>query len=213
VSIGIPSSRFYKYDPVLNEWIKIENYHEDRRAVRAYAIDFMGFVFGGYKHTERPNREFYAYNANVNEWEARESTTASGSARSYPVMEAYNGKVYMMGGLDAQGNYLRNFWEYNPGEDEWTQLLDFEGDGRTTASSFVLNGLIYIGLGKDASTHFQDWYVYDPEAETWTQAENFPLETTYGNVFFSIGNKGYVGTGAHNANEFRNKFLEFIPKD
>ena len=44
-------------------------------------------------------------------------------------------------------------------------------------------------------TKYKDFWEYDPAANTWTQKADFGGTARYGAVGFSIGSKGYIGTG------------------
>ena len=41
----------------------------------------------------------------------------------------------------------------------------------------------------------KDFWEYDPVGNTWTQKADFGGTARYAAVGFSIGNKGYIGTG------------------
>jgi len=52
-----------------------------------------------------------------------------------------------MGGVNASGNTLNDFWEYDITTDMWTQKPNFPGPERYGASAFVLNNKGYIATG------------------------------------------------------------------
>jgi len=41
----------------------------------------------------------------------------------------------------------------------------------------------------------QDFWEYDPATNVWTKKADFPGDARLGAIGFSVGNKGYVGTG------------------
>jgi len=208
-SSGTQLATMYKYDGATDVWTAVADFPENRRAARACSVDSLGYVFGGFSSGNQPTRNFYAYNSNTNKWVTKASLPASASLRSYPVMAALNGKVYMMGGYVPGGVYLKDFWEYDTKSNVWTQLNDFPGSARTTASTFVLEGFLYIGQGKDASAHFTDWHVYNFKTSQWTTICDFPENTTYGNAFFSIGKMGYVAVGQNSGTTYSDRTYEF----
>lgn len=209
ISQKVQTSRIWCYDAATDTWSESEPYYQDQRAARACTVDSYAYVFGGFCFGERSNLELYALDFRTMEWEARESLPASADPRSYPVWQPCNGKIYMMGGLTKTREYLNDFWQYDPDTDEWKRLPEFIGAGRTTASSFAINGKVYVGLGKDAETYFKDWYCYDPKTEEWAEVTEYPEVTTYGNAYFSIGNKGYISTGSFGKEKFSKKLYEF----
>ena len=51
-----------------------------------------------------------------------------------------------------------------------------------------------------ANEYFADFWEYDPSTNVWTQKADFGGGARSGAVGFSIGSKGYIGTGG--ANDF-----------
>ena len=79
--------------------------------------------------------------------------------------------------------------------DTWTQKADFGGTARDECRRLLHREQ---GLHRDGSTmvHIQkDFWEYDPAANTWTQKADFGGAARDGAVGFSIGSKGYIGTG------------------
>ena len=76
------------------------------------------------------------------------------------------GKGYVLTGLDENESINPGFWEYDPLIDEWTKLADFgRGDGDAHVG-FVLNGVIYGGLGNDMDGNpRQEFWRYIPELD------------------------------------------------
>ena len=71
------------------------------------------------------------------------------------IATALNGKIYLGTGYD--GTYLKDWWEYNPAGDTWTQKTDFGGSPRRLAVSTAINGKVYVGTGYDPE-HRKDWW-------------------------------------------------------
>ncbi|MBL0259435.1 MAG: hypothetical protein IPQ03_18600 [Bacteroidetes bacterium] len=53
----------------------------------------------------------------------------------------------------------------------------------------------YMGLGQTGSIE-KDWWKFDPTINTWTQLADFGGNPRINAAAFSIGAKGYVGTGS-----------------
>ena len=92
-------------------------------------------------------------------------------------------------------SYLKDFWEYDPSANTWTQKAEFGGGGRYGAVAFAIGDKGYLGTGRDGSMYFKDFWEYDPNANTWTQKAEFGGGGRYGAVAFAIGDRGYLGTG------------------
>jgi N-acetylneuraminic acid mutarotase len=98
----------------------------------------------------------------------------------------------------------------------WTAKTAFGGTARKGAVGFSIGTKGYIGTGWDGSVLFKDFWMYDPVAGTWTQKVNFAGTDTGTSglarteaVGFSIGTKGYVGTGYDDTPALTKDFWEF----
>lgn len=81
----------------------------------------------------------------------------------------------------------------------WNQKAGYPGVGRHRASALSIGQKAYYGLGHVSSgtapdIGFQDWWEYDPATNSWTQKADYP-HWSHGATGFTIGNKGYMGSG------------------
>ncbi|MBN1471780.1 MAG: hypothetical protein JW925_08355, partial [Syntrophaceae bacterium] len=95
----------------------------------------------------------------------------------------------------------KDFWEYDPGANTWTQKANFGGTNGFTGFSFGGKG--YLGLGSDI-----DFWEYNPASNTWTQKTSFGGVKRGGAVGFAIGDKGYIGMGTESSNTYKD-FWEY----
>ena len=51
--------------------------------------------------------------------------------------------------------------------------------------------------------HYKDFWEYDPTANTWTQKADFGGTARKNAVGFSIGTKGYIGTGCDGSEVYK----------
>ena len=137
----------------------------------------------------------------------------AGSARYDAVGFSISDKGYIGTGLSYLNYYpyyqfSKDFWEYDPSTDSWTQKADFGGTGRSGAVGFSVGSKGYIGTGLSYLNYYpyyqfnNDFWEYDPSANSWTQNASFGGTVRYLAVGFSIGNKGYIGTGGNHYNDF-----------
>jgi len=134
-----------------------------------------------------------------------------GGVRDGAVGFSIGSKGYI--GLGGDVNGVKNdFWEWDQTTNVWTQKANFVGTARAAAVGFSIGTKGYIGTGYDGITSggfINDFWEYDPTVNTWTQKANFPGTAREGATGFSIGNKGYIGTGYDSTNVFNNDFWEW----
>lgn len=95
-----------------------------------------------------------------------------------------NGKGYVILGIFNQ------LWEYNEGATGWVNkgtMPTSISNSNATAFSIGNKGYFY--------NNNHEFWEYDAVANTWTAKANFPGVDRTDAIGFSIGSKGYVGTG------------------
>jgi N-acetylneuraminic acid mutarotase len=92
----------------------------------------------------------------------------------------------------------------------WITGSDFDGNARSEAVTFTINGNAYLTTGSTNRDRFADLWEYDINKKYWTQKANFPGAARNSAVAFVIGDKGYVGTG-YDGNNYLKDFYEYDP--
>ncbi len=102
---------------------------------------------------------------------------------------------------------------------QWIQKADFAGSAnRSMAVGFSIGNKGFIGTGSEificglpvpCEKDYKDFWEYNPENNTWTKKADFGGEARIQAVGFSIGNKGYIGTGGRSG--YRSDFWEYNP--
>lgn len=113
-------------------------------------------------------------------------------------------------GAGYSGNYLKDFWRYDPVSGQWEQRVSINGSKRMNAFAFAVSGKGYVGSGNDNGSYDEELWQYDPEGDVWTAMRDLddedneysydppgPREST---VAFVIGGKAYLTTGLHSGN-------------
>lgn len=81
----------------------------------------------------------------------------------------------------------------------WTQKADFGGAPRQGAVGFSIGTKGYIGTGVSGGSaskvFYKDFWEWDQSTNVWTQKADFGGNVRCDAVGFSIGVKGYIGTG------------------
>jgi hypothetical protein len=195
---SIDQKDFWEYDPNNNMWAQKADYGGSPcdHAV-GFSIDGKGYIGSGVSGWE--SQEFWEYDVNNNSWS--EKAKLGPTARYSAVGFSIGGKGYIgTGFIDAAPTYAKDLWEYDPVSDTWIQKADLPGAARGEAIGFSINNKGYIGTGSNpyvANNGLKDFWEYDPIANIWVQKADFGGGGRYLAVGFSIGSKGYSGTGTN----------------
>ena len=126
---------------------------------------------------------------NGNVWTSK--AQVGGGDRIYAAGFSIGAKGYIGTGTGDISGFpkYRDFWEYDPVTNTWTQKADFGGTARQNAVGFSIGSKGYIGTGS-APIPTKDFWEYDPASTTWTQNANFGGVSRIRAAGFSIGSKG-----------------------
>jgi N-acetylneuraminic acid mutarotase len=116
------------------------------------------------------------------------------------------GKAYFGTGYD--GNYLKDFYQYDPTTDSWSLSNGFSGEKRRNATVFVIDDKAYFGTGINNGAYQVDFWMFDPATELWTRKRDIDQDTddddSYNDEYvilrsnatsFSMNGLGYVACG------------------
>lgn len=148
-------------------------------------------------------KDVWAYDIPTDTW--TRMADFPGKPRVKAVAGVVDGKAYV--GLGAIAAYqdsslYRDWWQYNPTDDTWTQMTDFPDKARNDLFCATVNGKIYTTMGFDGGSRCRETYCYDPLTNTWSMLAKAP-ETYSGKAGFSLGDDFYVGTGFRGNNLVR----------
>ena len=165
------------------------------RAV-GFSISDKGYIGTGFGTGGSYTKDFWEYDPTTDTW--TQKADFGGSARYDAVGFSINNKGYIGTGREENVGYPIDFWEYDQATDTWTQKAGFGGSGRQDAVGFSIGNKGYIGTGEYYSSgwvNIKDFWEYDHTTDSWTQKDDFGGSARSGAVGFSIGGKGYIGTG------------------
>ena len=205
------SQEFWEYDPLTDTWTQKANFGGGGLGgAVAFAIGNKGYVGTGKYFVALA--DFWEYDPVSNTW--TQKANFGGAPRDYAVGFAIGNKGYIGTGGYFVGS--ADFWEYDPLTDLWTQKANFNGAARFLATGFSIGNKGYLGAGINgtADTCYYDFWEYDPAVNLWTQIADFPGGMASDKpVGFSIGNKGYIGTGINVCLTFNGEpnFAEYNP--
>lgn len=190
------------YSQGQNSWVKKKPFGglKRERAV-SFAIGDYGYVGTGEDTVNVTHKDLWQYDPALDVW--TQKADLPGSPRRNAVGFALNDKGYIGTGIDSSesslGIELKDFWEYDPTLNSWTQKADYPGAaglGVYYAGAFTADNKGYITCGKyGPSAYAFDLWEYKPSTDSWSQRANFPGGVRYAVSALSIENKGYVGMG------------------
>ncbi len=202
---------FWEYNQASNSWTQITNFPGAGR------VGAIGFCIGnyGYVGTGGNNSgyldDFWEYNPTTNSW--IQKANFGGGIRYDAVGFTISNKGYVGTGTTYNGSFIttKDFWEYDPLVNSWSQKTDFGGSNTTSGVGFTILNKGYICAGTPMPNI--DFWEYDPATDTWTQKSNFAGTPKIRASGFGIGNKGYVGLGYCGtcSGIYLNEFWEYSP--
>jgi N-acetylneuraminic acid mutarotase len=111
-----------------------------------------------------------------------------------------NGKGYVFGGRDLNGEPTNHIYCYDPVTDSWSDLGSTPLKARVRPRAIAVNGEVFIGMGFNGhvladSAYLSDWWKWTPSSDTWTRLISYPSERTVGAVTVTDGNYIYAACG------------------
>jgi len=204
---------FWEYDPTANTWTQKADFGGTGRASAAgFSIGSKGYVGTGNNGTAL--KDFWEYDPATNTWTQKADFGGVSRYGATGFSISSNSKGYIGTGsyYSAGDQYLKDWWEYNPSTNTWTQKSDFGGIARSLAAGFSIGSKGYVGTGYNISNGawYKDFWEYDPSTNNRTQKADCGTTGRSGAVGFSISSKGYIGTGYNNGAWYKD-FREYDP--
>lgn len=205
---------FWEYDPLANTWNQKADFGGVARLVAVgFSIGSKGYIGTGFN--EEPKSDFWEYDPIQDSWQQK--TSLPGPARSSAVAFSVGdtGYIGLGGSINYQTEPLKDFWGYDQATNTWSRKADFEAVHRVYASAFSTGSKGYVGIGLSLTypfSYYKDFWEYDPLNNGWKQVPDFGGTARYNAVGFTIGNKGYVGTGGQYEPTGMDDFWEFDPE-
>lgn len=212
---GVGRDDFWEWDQATDTWTQRMNFPGTPRGdAVGFSIGTKGYILTGQNIFSTYTQDVWEWDQTTGLWTAQTSFTTSGRAGA--VGFSIGNKGYFGTGIDNGNNFLKDFWEFDPASSTWTQKADFEGTPRYFATGFGIDGCKpkgYIGTGLDTlgpNGFTNDFWEWDQATNDWDIMADFAGSKRFKAVAFSIGGKGYIGTG-EDANGINNDLWEFTP--
>src|SRR6185436_1723602 len=195
-------------------WTQKASITGERDAVMSFSIGTKGYICGGYNSgTFTSYQDFWEWDQSTNVW--TQKADFGGGFRSAGVGFSIGTKGYV--GTGFAPALKKDFWEWDQVTNIWTQKADFGGLARWLAVGFSIGTKGYIATGDTngfTTKVTQDMWEWDGDTasatyNTWIQKSSFPGPARYVATGFSIGTKGYIGTGSDGNLTLYNDFWEW----
>jgi len=191
-----------------NTWSRKSDFPHWRSNAVAFSIDNFGFVGTGSGSNGFEN-DIWRYDPESDIWLSFDTMPTVG--RVGAICFVINSNAYIGGGVTNafRNDADREFWKYDPHLNIWTRVAD------TPFGTYSAETLTAFSIGDCGYAHgsFNDnnFYEYNSGLDTWTKKSNFPGLGKMDQVGFTIGDKGYIGTG-FGSNRNTTEFWEYDPK-
>jgi len=158
----IEGNQCVEYNPAGNAWNMKNN-------MPFFAgIWATSFVIDGSAYV-KSNNQLFEYKASIDAWTPR--ATCPGVATAGSSSFALEGKGYVISGyVGALSELTKEIWEYNPGNNTWIQLEDFEGAARRFSCGITIQDRGYFGIGTNG-INFNDWWAFDISSLSMKEVE------------------------------------------
>jgi hypothetical protein len=174
---------FWQYDPVKDQWTEKESYDGTKRtAAIAFVYQNKGFIVTGLGTGGVAVNDFWRFDPALPDstawFQLRHITNYSPEAfdDSYTTIARWNGVGFVMTGVHSDGGGDKAYittgingslytwtWEYDLGNDLWTEKTPFEKSARQGAVGFSLQNRGFVGLGISGGTNFEDLNEWFPD--------------------------------------------------
>lgn len=128
-----------------------------------------------------------------------------------------NDKAYvMLGRKKTSTPLLKDCWEFDPTNNDWTEKQNFPGDGRVSPISAVVGNKAFVGLGYNQggvykeTSYLRDFWMYDPAMDEWTRKADHPSSSTNNAISFVYNDEIYVAH-AFETNGFSRECWKYTP--
>jgi len=201
--------------PVVNEWVQVANFPGDMRSDAVAAAVGNKIYMGMGLSDEITYGDWWEYNTANNSWTEKTSLLSSeyegggdAKGRHQAVAVTTGGKVYVGLGQAIYNSgvqyQFRDWYEYNPGSDEWVQKANFPGGYVRSAAAAEVDGIIYVGAGVDSDwpIYRSKFYKFVSDNNEWTEISD-PGNPRYEARAVGCDGKLYVGGGYNNETTFQ----------
>lgn len=187
----------------------------DRANAAGFTIGTKAYIGTGGTPANQYRKDFWEYDPATDTWTQKanlgEPATSTAPGRINAVGFSISTKGYIGMGNTAIG-VVKDFYEYNPINNQWLVRTAFPGAAREQAFGFGIttNMRGYVGGGVASGTDFQDFYEFNPTSNDWVSKPDFAGGKRLGSATFTVDAEGYVVGGySASTNTYYNDLWSF----
>ena len=151
-------------------WERLADLPQGRAGMAAAVFEGRLYVMGG-QTAAGVSADTLMFDLTLNTWETRASLLEAVRDVQAVVLGE---RLYLAGGLRADGQVSAALWVYDPRADVWTQAAPLP-EGRSAAAAAALDGRLYLFGGWDGLRARDTVWVYDPAQDGWAEGGRLPL--------------------------------------
>ncbi|TAL60059.1 MAG: hypothetical protein EPN85_08155, partial [Bacteroidetes bacterium] len=167
---------FWEWNQATNTWIQKANFAGgDRKRAVGFSIGAKGYIGTGADDLALISsfkKDFWEWDPASNVWTQKADFpgTAREDAVGFSMLTTYGAGGFIGTGSDLNNTSLKDFWEWNPGTNTWTQRASFGAGPRKWAVGFSIDSMGYIGTGGEHLPN-NNKIIYD---DFWEYCPNCP---------------------------------------
>jgi len=147
--------------------------------------------------------DFYSFDFSTEQWTQIGGMPFS-ARRQYATAGTYDSQGYVFGGINEQGDYLRDMWRYNPTMNSWYYMGQAPFEGRSGMQSFVIDDMFFVVGGRTANlSATNELWGFDFLTNTWSSFTALPCEGIWRGFGTQYEGMGIVGMGSDSTNTKR----------
>ena len=200
----------WAYDPGTNSWTQKTAFPARfRNGAVGFGFNNSGYIATGFNQGAYTN-DLWRYDTASNSWTQRANfgTGYRSQAVGFSI-----GKKGFVGLGEGTNGALYDFWQYDAATGSWSQTasVPIPSIPNVVSAGFSAGGKGYVLEETDSTGILKyDLLAYDTAGNDWTRRADFPGAVRGFPVAFSIGKKGYFGTGG-TADSTGQDFWEYNP--
>ncbi|MER5603697.1 carboxypeptidase regulatory-like domain-containing protein [Streptomyces sp. NPDC002265] len=168
----------YVYDPAARSWSRIADLPQPRNSATGAFVNGTLYVAGGFGYdasgTVGWTPTTYAYHPDSDSWSRVADLPQALADAAVAVLD---GKLYVIGGVTADGSSSPAVYRYDPARNTWNRIADYPIAMSAGGCGGIDGGIVCAGGLSEVHgpvTPLAHTYIYHAKRDTWTRAADMP---------------------------------------